>query len=250
MNWRVFRWWLLGAAMYVVFLAGNLPATYLSPWLSRHFPGIQLGDISGTVLSGHAAEVRVQNQRLGSLSWSFDWLAPFTAAYGYRFDLEDDHQSLQGRADLRLGSVYLRDLSGHVPVAALDRWVPLPQHSVDGMLEINLRSLLLKNDQLTSAEGEITLQDGNLNWPASFPLGSFRLKLSPADGGGTAGQLSDLASPLKLQCALSLSPAGHYHLKGTLAARDPGDPATQKFLAYLGSADTSGHYPFDFSGQW
>src|SRR5579872_4477641 len=121
MNWRVLRWWLLGAALYVVFLATNLPAAYLSPWLSRHFPGVQFDGISGTVLSGRAAEIRVQNQPLGSLSWRFDWLAPFTATYGYRFELENDRQSLQGRADLRLGTVYLRDLSGRVPVAALER---------------------------------------------------------------------------------------------------------------------------------
>ena len=250
MKWPVLRWWLLGAALYAIFLAANLPAAYLGPWLDRHFPGMQFGGISGTVISGRAAEVSVQSQPLGSLSWRFDWLAPFSATYGYRFDLEGDRQTLQGRADLRLGTLYLRDLSGRVPVASLDRWLPLPPHSVDGMLEINLRRLLLKNNQLAAAEGEITLQDGSLHWPGSFPLGSFRLKLGPADGGGLTGQISDLVSPLKLQCDVYLSAEGRYHLKGTLAARDPGDGDAQKFLAYLGSADTSGHYPFDFSGQW
>jgi hypothetical protein len=248
-SWRPLRWWLLGLAAYGVFLAVNLPAAYLAPWLGRHLTGVQLAEMSGTIFAGHTAELRVQNQPLGTLAWRFDWLAPFTASYGYRFDLENGKLSLQGRADARLGTVFLRDLTGHVPVATLDHWLPLPSHSVDGILQIDLHSLVLKNEKPTAADGDIQLQDGILSWPSPFPLGSYLLALSPA-GGGISGQVTDIASPLKLHCDLSLSPEGRYHVKGTFAARDPGDAATQKFLAYLGSADTSGHYPFDFSGQW
>lgn len=249
MKWRQVRWWLLGACAYALFLVVNLPVSYAESWLAKRLPTLQLSDLSGTLLSGHASQAQFQNQPLGAVSWRFDWLAPFTASYGYRFELQGERQLLQGRVDARFGTIYLRDLSGRVPVAALDRWLPLPPHSIDGLLDIDVRRVVIKDGRLTAAEGDVSLRDANLSWPNAFPLGSYRMTLAPA-GTGVAGQVTDVTSPLKLQCDFTLSPEGRYHLKGWLAARDPGDPIAQKFLAFLGSPDTSGHYPFDYNGQW
>lgn len=250
MSWHRLRWWLFGALAYLTFLSFTLPAQYVVGWLGKRMPEVRLSGVTGTLLSGRAEELSWQSVRLGSLQWSFDWLAPFTASCGYRFVLQTGDQTLTGRADVRGSHLWLRGFDGRLPVSLLDRWLPLPSHSVSGMLEMHLRQVDFNAGRLQSAEGEVQLQEATLAWPQAYALGSFRMTLSPASPDGLNAALSDLASPLKLQANLGLTAAGAYHLAGTLGARDPSDSATRTLLAALGTPDSTGQYPFDFKGQW
>lgn len=242
--------WLLGLAAYLVFLVAALPATYMSTWVSKHFPGIRLSDVSGSVFSGRAASVRIGQNDLGAVEWSFDWLAPFTLTLGYRLHLHDNARDLAGRLDAGFGGLDLRDLKGHAPVASLDAWLPLPSHSLSGSLALDIKQLRLKDGHLQSAAGVVELDDGNMSWPTAYTLGSYRMTLAPAAAGGITGEITDVASPLKLHADLSLGADGRYQLKGILAARDPGDASTRTLLTNLGRPDSTGQYPFDFNGQW
>ena len=244
------RAWLLGSAAFLVFLLTSLPATYVVPSVSRRIPGLQLGGVSGSVFSGHAESVRFGADELGAVDWSFDWLAPFTATFGYRVHVHDDARDLSTRVDTGIGGLHLRDLKGRMTVASLDRWLPLPTHSASGTLLLDLKQLQFKDGRLQSAAGQLELDDGVMTWPSAYTLGSFRMTLEPASGGGTAAEIHDLASPLKLDAKLTLGTDGRYHLAGTLAARDQADAATRKLLANLGNPDSTGQYPFDFNGQW
>ena len=242
--------WLLGLAAYLTFLIASLPAAYLNHWVGKHYPGVRLADVSGSVFSGRAASVHVGQNDLGAVEWSFDWLAPFTLSLGYRLHLHDDTRDLAGRLDAGFGSLRLRDFKGHAPVASFDAWLPLPSHSLSGSLLFDLKQLQLKGGRLQSATGDVELDDGSMSWPMAYTLGSYRMHLTPAATGGVTGEITDVASPLKLHADLSLGTDGRYHLKGILAARDPADAATRTLLANLGRPDSTGQYPFDFNGQW
>lgn len=244
------RAWLLGVVAFLIFLTVGLPASYLTPWLMRHVPGLQLDGVSGSLFSGRAESARLDAADLGAVDWSFDWLAPFTATLGYRLHIHDADRDLSARLDAGLGGLHVHGLKGRVSVASLDRWLPLPSHSLNGMLVLDLSQLQLKDGRLQSAAGQVELDDGVMTWPSPYTLGSFRMELAPADGSGTAAEIHELASPLHLDAKLTLGTDGHYRLAGTLAARDPADAGTRKLLAELGSPDSTGQYPFDFKGQW
>lgn len=249
MKFGTLRGWLLGVAAYLIFLLATLPADYVAGWTSKYFPAIRLSGVSGSVFSGQAQQLRYAGRPLGAIEWHFDWLAPFTFTLGYRVRLHDDSRDLEGRVDTRFGAVYLRSLSGRLPVVALDPWSPLPTHSLEGNLNLALKQLSFKDDRLTGAAGEVDLSEAVLKWPTSYTLGSFRLLLTNA-GAGVRATADDVNSPLSLHADLSLSPTGAYKLTGTLAAHDPGDTATRNLLANLGHPDSTGRYPFSFSGQW
>jgi general secretion pathway protein N len=250
MNRSALRWWLLGAVAYLVFLGASFPAQYLTDHLAKKMPQLELAGVTGDLFSGSAAEVRYQDTSLGAVDWHFDWLAPFSLNIGYRIDVHAEDRDLRGRVDLGIGSIHLRGLEGRIPVAAMDRWSPLPPNSVSGSLGLHLKELLFKSGKLISAEGELDLDEAVLRWPTAATLGSFRMDLTPTSGEGIQAVIADVASPLKLDASLSLSDAGSYHLKGTLAAKDAGDQATRSLLSGLGQPDSTGRYPFDFNGQW
>jgi hypothetical protein len=244
------RIWILGIVAYVVFLLAELPAAYLTHWMSGHFTSLQLAGISGSLFSGQADDLRYGRTDMGAVHWDFDWWAPFTGTLGYRFHAHAEDHDLQGRVDGGLGGLHLHDLKGRMPVAALDAWLPLPTNSLDGSVVLDVKQLQLKAGKLQSAEGRVELDDAVMHWPTSYTLGSFGMDLHPAEAGGVDGSLTDVASPLKLQATLDLTPDGQYHLKGLLAARDPADAGTRNLLANLGRPDSTGQYPFDFKGQW
>jgi len=250
MNRVHLRAWLLGVAAFLVFLIVGLPASYVTPWVSRHVPGLQLDGVSGSVFNGRAESVRFGAESLGAVDWSFDWLAPFTASMGYRVQIHDADRDLSARIDTGLGGLRVHGLMGHMSVASLDRWLPLPSHSLNGNLVLDISQLHIKDGRVQSATGQLELDDGVMTWPSPFTLGSFRMELAAANGGGTAAAIHDVASPLHLDARLTLGTDGHYRLAGTLAARDPSDTSTRKLLSQLGTPDSTGQYPFDFNGQW
>lgn len=241
---------LLGVVAYLVFLVVGLPAVYVTDWAGKRFPGLQLTGISGSVFDGRADAARFGAMTLGAVDWNFDWLAPFTLGVGYRVHLQDTDHDLSARLDTGFGGLTVRGLKGRVSVASLDRWLPLPTHSVSGSLVLDLKQLRWKADRLQSAAGQMELDDGAMTWPAPYTLGSFRMDLEAASSGGTAGQIHDVASPLRLDAKFTLGVDGHYHLAGTLAPKDASDAGTRKLLANLGTPDSTGQYPFDFNGQW
>jgi len=244
------RAWLLGIVAFLVFLIAGLPATYVTPWVSRHVPGLQLDGISGSVLDGSAESARFGATDVGALEWRFDWLALFTASVGYRVHVHDADRDLSARLDTGIGGVHVRDLKGRVSVASLDRWLPLPSHSLSGSLVLDLAQLRLKDGKLQSATGQVELDDAVLTWPSPSTLGSFRMDLEPLSGGGVSADIHDTASPLRLGAKLTLGADGRYHLVGVLAPKDSADTTTRKLLANLGNPDSTGQYPFDFNGQW
>jgi general secretion pathway protein N len=250
MNRRALKWWLLGAVAYLVFLVATFPAQYLADHLTKKMPQLELAGVTGSVFSGSAAQLRYQGMDLGALDWNFDWLAPFTFNVGYRIHVHAEDRDLSGRVDLGFGGIRLKGLEGRVPVASMDRWSPLPPNSVTGSLGLHALQLSFKNGRIVSADGEVDLDDSVLKWPTAATLGSFRMDLSPASGGGIQAAIVDAGSPIRLNASLSLSDQGAYHLKGTLAAKDAGDQATRSLLSGLGQPDSTGQYPFDLSGQW
>jgi general secretion pathway protein N len=250
MSWHALRWWLLGAVAYLLFLGLTLPAQFMAERVSRQLPGLRLSGVTGSIFSGSAGDVSYQGKSLGAVEWHFDWLAPFSLTLGYRITANTDSQYLDARVDEGFKRLYLRGVDGHLPVAALSRFLPLPPDSADGSLTLHLGEIILKGGKLESAEGEVDLDDAVLKWPTAATLGSFRGVLTPAAGGGIQAELEDVASPFKFHANLSLTTEGAYHLAGTLAAKDPGDQATRQLLANLGNPDSTGQYPFDFKGQW
>lgn len=249
MNRRALRWWLLGAVAYLVFLGATFPAQYVADHVAKKLPALQLSGVEGNLFSGSATQVSYQGNPLGALDWHFDWWAPLTLSFGYRIDLHAEDRDLRGRVDFGFNRVVLKELEGRIPVSAFGSLLPLPPNSLDGALSPHLGQVTLKGGHLVSAEGELDLDEATLKWPTSATLGSFRMQLVPA-ADGVRAELADVASPFKLNAALSLTAAGAYHLSGTLGARDSGDTATRNLLAGLGKPDSTGQYPFDFNGQW
>ncbi|HET7395611.1 MAG TPA: type II secretion system protein N [Gammaproteobacteria bacterium] len=247
MTRRVLRWLVPGALAYLIFLGATFPASYALHWLQPSLPGVQLGDISGSIWSGQARQLVFDSVPLGAVSWQFDWRAPWSGSLGYRLSLDGEGTRLGGRVRIgRGGRLVIRDLVGRLPLQRLDHWLPLPPDSVAGLLQLDLTSLIVTNGLPQTAEGSVTLDSASLNWPQAAVLGSYQMQLKT--GQGITGEIRDTNGPLALQAQVTLQTDGQYRVNGVLSARDSGSAAAH-LLTYLGPPGPDGKYPFDFAGR-
>ena len=76
---KSWRWLLLGAVLYVLFLVVNAPADKLLPLLQPQLQGIRLSGVDGRIWSGQAQYVEVLPLQLSEVHWSF---RPFALVLG------------------------------------------------------------------------------------------------------------------------------------------------------------------------
>lgn len=248
MTRRILRWLLPGILAYLVFLCATFPADYALHGLQPSLPaGMQLNGVSGSIWSGQARQLIIDSVVIGALRWRFDWRAPWHGRLGYHLQLKSGDLQLAGRAAFgRNQQIVIHALTGRVPVARLDHWLPLPRDSVTGQLQFDLPTLVFRQGLPQSADGSVTLTSARLHWPQTAVLGNYRLQLR--SGKTVQGEIRDTGGPLALQAQVSLQSGGVYQVQGTLSARDAASAAAQ-LLPYLGVPDAGGRYRFDFTGR-
>lgn len=248
MSWRVWRWWLAGIGLYLLFLVAIFPADYAVGRLQAHVPELRLTGTRGSVWSGSAQELDWQGQSLGALYWRFDWLGLFAGRLAYQLDLRAPDAVLRARIADSGRKWVLDDVAGHLALSRLQPWLPLPASSVDGRLDIMMQRLVFVDARPTAASGVITLTGLSLTWPQALTLGNYQLTLQ-THADGIHGSLLDTSGPLMLQGSLLLAPDGRYQVNGVLASRDAANTALNDLLRYL-PGSTDGKHRFNFSGNW
>ncbi|HEX5339774.1 MAG TPA: type II secretion system protein N [Gammaproteobacteria bacterium] len=247
MTRRVLRWLVPGLLAYLIFLCASFPAVYAWHWLQPDLPNVRLSAVSGSIWSGQAGQLSIESVPLGAVKWRFDWRALLSGAAGYRLHLGDDGLQLVGRAAVSHGQrIVIHDLSGRIPVRRLDHWLPLPAGSLDGVLDLDLQTLVFSKGLPQAADGRVVLDQASLNWPQTAVLGSYRMQLHTDKG--IIGDIRDSSGPLLLQARVTLQTGGQYRVQGTLSARDTASAAA-RLLDNLGGPDSAGKHTFDFTGH-
>jgi general secretion pathway protein N len=249
MSWRTLRWWLIGFVAYLSFLLATFPVGYALAWVKKYLPEVQLANVSGSIWSGGAQELAIHGQSWGQLQWQFDWRAPFSGHLGYRLQLHADHTQLRARIAGSHDRLLLQDVRGYIPVTQLQTWLPIPDGSLSGTLDMTLKQVVLVKQRPISADGLLDLTGVSLNWPQSIVLGSYQLKLLTQTRRGIHGDITDTGGPLVVQGSLDLMPNGQYEVSGTLTSRDPNNAVLTNLLSYL-PANGSGQHTFSFGGHW
>ena len=182
---RTLRWLIPGLLAYLIFLVATFPAAYLLHWLKPDPRSLQLGAISGNVWSGQAGQLVIQGVPLGRVGWHFDWRAPWSGKLGYRLHVQGGTLNVAGRADIgRNRQIVLRTVTGRLPVVGLDHWMPLPSNSVDGLLQLNLKSVTLASNgfPIAAVVGPRALMDAATRTWISSTLATEFTALAAAEG--------------------------------------------------------------------
>lgn len=241
----------LGLLVYLAALAITFPASR-AYGLAHHYFGetplpVAAAGIDGSLWRGSADLLAVQGVKLGPAAWHISPLHLLGGALAGDWRVAPAGGNVEGRVRYGLdGTTELREVTGQLPVAwLLAQFAHLPVQ-VDGTLSLQLEGLTLGPE--LSGSGTVVWNGAAITAPQSLKLGDLKLVITPAEGGGLSGALSDAGGPLSVAGTLSVSADRLYRIDARLAAREPGSPLVQA-LRLLGPPGPDGKVKLQMSGR-
>lgn len=235
---------LVGAVALAVLLVVNIVATAPARLLQRVVPNDQLilRGLSGTVWNGHASGVLLRLPQgylqLGEVQWSLRplsllLLAPqlsLRSAWGNQ--IVDGELILRGRRDLDV-----RNLRASASAGLLSHFAPV---AVDGMFNLQIEKLQLRDGLPYSAQGRLVWQDGSWRSPRGpVPLGSYGMDFTQEPGETFAGEVITLSGPLQASGTAQLQQR-HYTVDIVLTPEHSLDEQLQQMLSLIAAPEGSG----------
>lgn len=240
---------IFGVAMYVVFVLGMVPASWVySRVLQPRLGGVALYDVQGTVWEGRAALLATRGVQLQNVHWD---LRPWALLWGgMEAALRFDYQEMPAKMVLGRhlsGDWYVHDAALALPAQRLAPVLRLPGAELGGNLALKLSSLTLKQGRVSGADGEISWDKAAVRKPFNVTLGSFALTLETAED-GVSGKLLDRGGAVLAQGLLKLQASGQYQFTATFASRDPKQPLITQGLRLFGNPGPDGRVKYATSG--
>ena len=238
------RFRLIAAAIVALLFVANLVVTAPARLLSAVVPGdqLQLHGLSGTVWHGSASGMLLRLPQgylqLGAVHW---WLRPLSLLrLAPHLNLESTwgNQTVAGELILRgKRDLDVRNLEVNVAANLLGRFAPV---AVDGMFNLHIEHLQLRNGLPYSAKGRLVWQDGSWKSPRGpVPLGSYAMDFDQAPGAAILGQVLTLSGPLQASGSLQLQER-HYNVDIVLGGEGTADPQLQQMLSLIAAPEDGG----------
>lgn len=235
-------------AFLVTTLPANLVYGYWKEYLGKDVPVVMDG-LDGSVWSGSALGISVNNQQIQKVKWSFK---PLQILLGNtELDLEFAMQDGYGKGSVGynvLGDIYANGIEAWLPMDQVLPLFNLGSLRPGGALAINLIELVVNKQTVTTALGSLVWQDAEISILKPMPLGSLKVELEPGEQ-GVKGVISDMGGPLQVEGLLNVSQEGQYDVTGEVAVRDPEQKDLQNAIRSLGRSDRSGKVKLSQSGD-
>jgi hypothetical protein len=246
------RYIIFGVFVYMAFILVTLPADAVYGYWKKYLGGdvpLYLDDIQGSIWSGQAAHAAVVDQQVQQVKWHTRPTALLLgkAELGFEFSIEEGYAKGVVGKNL-LGDPYMSGVEAWLPMNDFLTLFNLQSLNAGGALAVNLDNVTIRDNLISSASGDITWQDAEINILKPMPLGSINVTLEPTDE-GVKGVLSDQGGPLQADGLLTLTADGKYDFNAEVSVRDPQQRDLANALHTLGPTNSSGKTQLKLSGD-
>jgi general secretion pathway protein N len=241
----------LAIISYAGFMVAELPASFA--WdKAPELGDIELKGLSGTLWSGSANTVILNDIELQEVSWDLEPSALLMGKLVAELSVGDDFSAVVGTATVTYSNSGLQ-VEGLEADASAD-WL---QQQASMALPVAAKgNINLVADSLIYVEGQCVELDATMAWERgriSSPLGEVKLGKANADlscdGNTLEGKVRQSSNQLMTDATFSLNSSGTYSLKGSLAEGEELPQTLKNGLKNLGKPDAQGRYPLSFRGR-
>ncbi len=227
--------WLIGMLLF-------LPAQQVIGRLSLP-PGIALIDLSGSLWSGRAGRLALDQPRLdiGPLDWDFAPLALLRGCIAFDLESTDPVLALSTRVEhcIARGLVW-RDAEIRFPVHEfITRLAPLPL-ALAGDARIALDTLVLGAGAVTAISGRIVWNEAAVRGTPPLALGTFIATPALQNDGTLRFELADQGGPLNVTGRFDLKKERQWELDLALRPTTGASDALRELLTMAGPPDALG----------
>jgi len=245
----IIRYSLFTFIAYLVFLLATIPAsqTYALAKARINLP-VSLYQVSGTLWSGQAKSIQINDLQIETVSWS---IHPLQLLLGrIEATLSTDNTQMAGEVTLGttlLGNHYLQSNNFSLPVSTVQNQLPKTPVALAGELQIHRLEARINEQGIQSIESELQWRKAAIGSNSDITIGDFALNLTTEDDIIT-GIMKDNGGPIQASGKLTLKRDGHYDIEMKLMVRDKTRNDLQVALRSLGRADASGQTIIRYKG--
>lgn len=229
----------------VVHLPASLAVRYMPP-----VPGLALGEVSGTVWKGTAAQLRFQGKALGILKWRFNPLSLLTGKADVEMRLSGNPGvSARGNVGYGFAGLYANNLLVSASAGFVQSFIPMAMPvSLSGQFDLTVRDYQMKTPLCNALAGNLAWTQGNV----STPLGNIEPGVAMAtlacDSGKVVVSGDSESQAVETAFNLTLTPEQRYSVSGWFVPGATFPEGMRSQLGWLGQPDDQGRYRFSFNG--
>ena len=251
---RVFRLILLGLIAFVVSILFLFPA---APVVERVKPLIQpvvLENVGGKVLNGTVARVSYDDGvfplELNNVTWRLAPQKLLSLMAGVDFTFEAYGGEGQGEfANSYNGDMEVTDVIFTGPAKGLEALLPLPIAEFTGDLDINVESVEIRNQLLSSMRGSFVWNDAVLESPIKASFGKINLDIKPTDEQTHRGFIEAAGGELDIKGTIDLKLNGDFRADVLVTPKSDASPELLNALRGIARADNSGRFRIQQNGN-
>ncbi len=199
------KWWLFAAVLLLVFLIIQAPARFVINKVMPANAALRLHNIHGSLWQGRA-DVVTDSLTLHNVQWTVKPMQLFLGRLQINLAVDDGDLQLTSTAQIAFnGAVTLRDTSGALPAAQLNRFLPMKGLQLSGDMQFDLAEVMVQQQQLQQLSGMVQWREAAVKTPmGATELGAYRVDLIREASGAITGDVQDLGGVLDLQGKLVL----------------------------------------------
>jgi len=196
------RYYILIAILsYLFFTLGNVPAAKVISLIEKNarLP-VKLYGIHGSIWNGGAEKIIMKGQPpVDNITWSLNPAMLLLAQLGGEVKASIKNQNIVGNINLSAGgSISASDVRARVDAAIIQELIQLPLGELEGVFNINIESLELKEEGLPLVTAKLKWKNAKLTLLDTVDLGFIDLAIEPGENDTLVANISSSKGQLIL----------------------------------------------------
>ena len=226
----------LGVVAFLVSLVYTAPAHLSTRYLP---PSVSFSNLGGTLVNGHAEDVRVNNFDLGQVSWTLKPLSLLLGKLTAQISLDRDTLSGNGAVFLTFSRVGVEDAKFSGDAELLSSYLGTYGVRLNGQFDLELESFTATPEGPGDAQGLLLWRDARLTQPSPLNLGDVQVDLSQQED-TAVGILKNNGNTLILDGQVEIRPGWQYLARIKIEPTRTTPKDLRQTLRLIGRADSKG----------
>ena len=244
------RYYFLTAAIsYFVLLIITIPAKPVIELINDNTP-VTVQGVSGTLWSGKAYIISMDNIQLKKTEWSFSLWKLFIGKIA--IDVNSRYLNNDIAAELGtsfIGRYFVNNLSAKIAAQEIAQLANIPMAQLDGMISLDIEHAQWKQGELPLATGEIKWTDATITVAETASLGNISILLSESEQQLLNAEIKNQGGDIKINGTAELVPEADYAVDIKLLPTATASNDIRQSLGLFARKQPNGEYILKKSGS-
>jgi len=243
------HYFLTAAISYFVLLIITIPAKPVIELINDNTP-VTVQGVSGTLWSGKAYIISMDNIQLKKTEWSFSLWKLFIGKIA--IDVNSRYLNNDIAAELGtsfIGRYFVNNLSAKIAAQEIAQLANIPMAQLDGMISLDIEHAQWKQGELPLATGEIKWTDATITVAETASLGNISILLSESEQQLLNAEIKNQGGDIKINGTAELVPEADYAVDIKLLPTATASNNIRQSLGLFARKQPNGEYILKKSGS-